>query len=112
MDEDLGRSRSLDQSMFVVAHEALFTSWDQLKIWINNWKQVIFLKNRLADDSRRYKEIYQSDVARTLCSIFSMKVGADIRNPLSISRQPVLKKDYCDVYRFTCCGKYVGATRY
>ena len=37
-----------------VAHEALFTSWERLKAWIEGGKQVIFAWNRLADDARRW----------------------------------------------------------
>ena len=38
-----------------VAHEALFTSWGRLKEWIEGGKQVIFARNRLADDARRWQ---------------------------------------------------------
>jgi WD40 repeat protein len=37
-----------------VAHEALFTSWERLRNWIEAGKQVIFARNRLADDARRW----------------------------------------------------------
>jgi len=44
-----------------VAHEALFTCWERLKNWIAAAKRLIFVKNRLADDSGRWKRIYASD---------------------------------------------------
>jgi WD40 repeat protein len=44
-----------------VAHEALFTSWERLKKWIEGAKQVIFVKNRLADDARRWHSRGQED---------------------------------------------------
>src|SRR5262249_30077914 len=44
-----------------VAHEALFTSWERLKKWIEGAKQVIFVKNRLADDARRWHNRRQED---------------------------------------------------
>jgi len=44
-----------------VAHEALFTSWERLKKWIEGGKQVIFVKNRLADDARRWHRRRQED---------------------------------------------------
>lgn len=46
-----------------VAHEALFTSWERLKKWIEGGKQVIFVKNRLADDARRWHRRQQEDRA-------------------------------------------------
>lgn len=42
-----------------VAHEALFTSWGRLKNWIEAGKQVIFAKNRLADDALRWQHRQQ-----------------------------------------------------
>lgn len=44
-----------------VAHEALFSCWERLKNWIAAAKRVIFVKNRLADDSGRWKRIYAGD---------------------------------------------------
>jgi energy-coupling factor transporter ATP-binding protein EcfA2 len=44
-----------------VAHEALFTCWERLKNWIAAAKRVIFVKNRLADDTGRWKRIYAHD---------------------------------------------------
>jgi hypothetical protein len=44
-----------------VAHEALFTSWDRLKNWIEAGKQVIFARNRLADDARRWQIRQQAE---------------------------------------------------
>jgi energy-coupling factor transporter ATP-binding protein EcfA2 len=44
-----------------VAHEALFSCWEQLKNWIAAAKHVIFVKNRLADDAERWKRIDARD---------------------------------------------------
>jgi WD40 repeat protein len=44
-----------------VAHEALFTCWERLKNWIVAGKRLIFVKNRLADDSGRWKRVSSSD---------------------------------------------------
>src|SRR4030095_10084732 len=46
-----------------VAHEALFTSWERLKGWIVGGKQVIFARNRLADDARRWQSRRKEDEA-------------------------------------------------
>jgi len=46
-----------------VAHEALFTSWERLKGWIEGGKQVIFARNRLADDARRWQNRRLKDEA-------------------------------------------------
>ena len=44
-----------------VAHEALFTSWERLKKWIEAGKQVIFVRNRLADDAGRWTQLRQKN---------------------------------------------------
>jgi hypothetical protein len=49
-------NREGDDATVEVAHEALFTSWGRLKNWIEAGKQVIFAKNRLADDARRWRD--------------------------------------------------------
>lgn len=48
-------NREGDDATVEVAHEALFTSWGRLKNWIEAGKQVIFARNRLADDARRWQ---------------------------------------------------------
>jgi WD40 repeat protein len=48
-------NREGDDATVEVAHEALFTSWGRLKNWIDAGKQVIFARNRLADDARRWQ---------------------------------------------------------
>ena len=48
-------NREGNEATVEVAHEALFTSWGRLKNWIEVGKQVIFAKNRLADDARRWQ---------------------------------------------------------
>jgi WD40 repeat protein len=52
-------NREGDDATVEVAHEALFTSWGRLKNWIEAGKQVIFAKNRLADDARRWQRRQQ-----------------------------------------------------
>lgn len=52
-------NREGDDATVEVAHEALFTSWGRLKNWIDAGKQVIFAKNRLADDARRWQRRQQ-----------------------------------------------------
>ncbi len=46
-----------------VAHEALFTSWERFKRWIAGGKQVIFARNRLADDARHWHSRGREDEA-------------------------------------------------
>jgi hypothetical protein len=48
-------NREGDDATVEVAHEALFSSWERLRDWIEAGKQVIFAKNRLADDARRWQ---------------------------------------------------------
>jgi energy-coupling factor transporter ATP-binding protein EcfA2 len=54
-------SDDVSEATVEVAHEALFTCWERLENWIAGAKHVIFVKNRLADDSGRWKRIYASD---------------------------------------------------
>jgi hypothetical protein len=49
-------NREGDDATVEVAHEALFSSWERLRNWIEAGKQVIFAKNRLADDARRWQQ--------------------------------------------------------
>jgi WD40 repeat protein/uncharacterized protein YecT (DUF1311 family) len=56
-------NREGDDATVEVAHEALFTSWGRLKNWIEAGKQVIFAKNRLADDARRWQRRQQESDA-------------------------------------------------
>ena len=56
-------NREGTESTVEVAHEALFTSWERLKGWIQDGKQVIFARNRLSDDARRWYSRRQEDEA-------------------------------------------------
>lgn len=56
-------NREGDDATVEVAHEALFTSWGRLKNWIEAGKQVIFARNRLADDARRWQRRQQESDA-------------------------------------------------
>lgn len=40
-----------------IAHEALLSAWPQLKAWIEQAREVIYVRNRLASDAQRYLEI-------------------------------------------------------
>ncbi|MEY2556707.1 MAG: hypothetical protein QOE34_132 [Verrucomicrobiota bacterium] len=52
-------NREGDDATVEVAHEALFTSWGRLRNWIEAGKQVIFARNRLADDAQRWQHRQQ-----------------------------------------------------
>ncbi|HEX8489712.1 MAG TPA: ATP-binding protein, partial [Chthoniobacterales bacterium] len=52
-------NREGDDATVEVAHEALFTSWERMKNWIDAGKQVIFVKNRLGDDAHRWQRRQQ-----------------------------------------------------
>jgi WD40 repeat protein/uncharacterized protein YecT (DUF1311 family) len=56
-------NREGDDATVEVAHEALFTSWGRLKNWIEAGKQVIFAKNRITDDARRWQRRQEDDPA-------------------------------------------------
>ncbi|MBW4449808.1 MAG: hypothetical protein KME38_23955 [Spirirestis rafaelensis WJT71-NPBG6] len=40
-----------------IAHEILITSWQTLKNWIEESKEVIIIRNRLADDAQRWNNL-------------------------------------------------------
>lgn len=54
-------NREGDEATVEVAHEALFTSWGRLRHWIEGGKHVIFVRNRLVDDARRWHARRQAD---------------------------------------------------
>ena len=49
-------NRQGEDATVEVAHEAIFTSWERLRNWIEAGKQVIFAKNRLSDDAHRWHD--------------------------------------------------------
>jgi Novel STAND NTPase 1 len=56
-------NRERGDATIEVAREALFASWGRLKNWIEAGKQVIFAKNRLADDARRWQRRQHEDAS-------------------------------------------------
>jgi hypothetical protein len=44
-----------------VAHEALFGSWSRLKNWIEDGRQVIYVRNRLSDDAARWHRLREEN---------------------------------------------------
>lgn len=67
-----------------VAHEALFTAWgggnepgkERLKEWIEGGRRVVFARNRLADDMRRWQDGTNPD---DLLSGFRLKEALEMR---------------------------------
>ena len=55
-------NRESAESTVEVAHEALFASWERLRNWIEGAKQVIFARNRLADDAHRWYRQQQENI--------------------------------------------------
>ena len=57
---------SLKQSATVeIAHEILLSSWSELKGWLEQEKEVIILKNWLADEAKRWQIIYSEDETKS-----------------------------------------------
>jgi WD40 repeat protein len=52
------------QSTVEIAHEALLSSWDTLKQWIEEAKDVLAIKSRLAEDMAQWKDLLQKDKDR------------------------------------------------
>ncbi len=60
IDESLLVSDDLEgegQSTVEIAHEALLTSWVELKDWISDARNTISLNNRLAEDATHWQEL-------------------------------------------------------
>jgi energy-coupling factor transporter ATP-binding protein EcfA2 len=75
-------NREGEDATVEVAHEALFTSWGRLKNWIEAGKQVIFAKNRLADDALRWQHRQQAgdaDAEEELLSGSRLAQAIDMR---------------------------------
>jgi WD40 repeat protein len=62
---DSNDSKLLKQSATVeIAHEILISSWDELKGWLEEEKEVIILKNWLAGETRRWQKIRSKDKSK------------------------------------------------
>ncbi len=59
------------ESTVEIAHEALISSWRELKKWIEEAKGVIFLKNRLADDVQRWETLFKSNNPKSQNELWS-----------------------------------------
>ena len=47
-----------------IAHEILLSSWDALKRWLEEEKEIIILKNWLVDETRRWQRIGSADQSK------------------------------------------------
>lgn len=65
--EDLLVNQSDHSKQFAtveIAHEILLLSWDILKIWLEQEKEAIILKNWLAGETKRWQKIYLKDESK------------------------------------------------
>ncbi len=58
VSDDLNRE---GQSTVEIAHEALLTSWAELKDWITDARNTISLNNRLAEDANHWQELKRNN---------------------------------------------------
>jgi len=54
-------STATGQVTVEIAHEALINSWLTLKSWIDDSKESIIIKNRLTDDTKRWKKLIEEE---------------------------------------------------
>ncbi|MGB5714038.1 MAG: CHAT domain-containing protein, partial [Waterburya sp.] len=59
------------QSTVEIAHEALLSSWAELKEWIRDARNTIALNNRLAEDATRWQELKNQNSPRALDELWS-----------------------------------------
>ena len=50
-------TKSIQHATVEIAHEILLSSWDKLKSWLEEEKEIIILKNWLAGEKRRWQNI-------------------------------------------------------
>lgn len=53
----LGSEQAADSATVEIAHEALLSAWPTLKGWVELGRDVIYIRNRLAADARRWNEV-------------------------------------------------------
>ncbi len=53
----LGSEQATGPATVEIAHEALLSAWPRLKGWIERGREVIYIRNRLAADARRWNEV-------------------------------------------------------
>jgi WD40 repeat protein/energy-coupling factor transporter ATP-binding protein EcfA2 len=54
----------MQNSTVEIAHEILLSSWKQLKLWLEEYKEAIILKNWLAGETKRWKKIRSQDESK------------------------------------------------
>jgi WD40 repeat protein/energy-coupling factor transporter ATP-binding protein EcfA2 len=61
----VGHNSQLTQNATIeIAHEILLSSWDKLKRWLEEEKEIIILKNWLADETRRWSKVRVGDESK------------------------------------------------
>ncbi|MGK7877415.1 MAG: AAA family ATPase [Xenococcaceae cyanobacterium] len=67
-----------------IAHEALLNSWQRLQSWIEEARQVIVLKNRLAEDAKLWKVSLEADETKANDELWS---GSKLEQILELKRE-------------------------
>ena len=57
-------TNSTKRATIEIAHESLLSSWDKLKLWLEEEKETIILKNWLAGETKRWLKVVKKDESK------------------------------------------------
>ncbi len=71
------------QSTVEIAHEALLTSWTELKDWISDARNTISLYNRLAEDANRWQRLRSENKEQTIEELW---IGSKLEKAIELRK--------------------------
>jgi WD40 repeat protein len=72
-----------------LAHESLINSWKELKEWIEDSKEALIIRNRLADDARRWKNQRQDNKSKAEDELWS---GSRLERVLELRQEKLFEQ--------------------
>ncbi len=72
-----------------LAHESLINSWKELKEWIEDSKEALVIRNRLADDARRWKNKLQDNKIKAEDELWS---GSRLERVLELRQEKLFEQ--------------------
>lgn len=76
-----GRSPRDSGTTLEIAHEALLTGWARLRDWINDAREVVYVRNRIAADAKSFAELREKSPAQAQEELWS---GTRLANALEL----------------------------
>lgn len=81
-------SNRAKQPTVEIVHEALINSWQKLKSWIEESKEVIIINNRLSDDAQRWKNLLEKEQIKAEAELWS---GTKLEQVLEIKKEKLFE---------------------